>query len=82
MIQYEGLGFGLVSTILGCIIGVIIIYITSSFLEINTLTFDFEVSWVILLLCTLFGLAISLFASFSPAKRAAKTELSEALRYE
>lgn len=82
MIQYEGLGFGLVSTILGCIIGVIIIYITSSFLEINTLTFDFQVSWVILLLCTLFGLAISLFASFSPAKRAAKTELSEALRYE
>lgn len=82
MIRYEGLGFGLIATILGCAIGVLIIYITSSFLEINSLTFDFEVSWVILLLCTLFGIAISWFSSNSPAKKAAQTELSEALRYE
>lgn len=82
MIQFEGLGFGLVATMIGLIVGVLIIYITSSFLEMNSLTFDFQVSWVILLLCALFGIAISWFSSRTPAKKAAQTNLSEALRYE
>jgi len=46
------------------------------------LTYSFGVSWIILLPIGLFGLMVSLVASFAPASRAAKTDLSEALRYE
>lgn len=82
MIQWEGMAFGLAASIIGCMVGILLIFITSSFLQVNSLTFDFQISWVIVLACGLFGLVISLFASMSPARKAAKTPLGEALRYE
>jgi putative ABC transport system permease protein len=82
MVQLEGLGIGLAATVIGVILGVILIYMTSTFVEIHSLTYSFGVSWIILLPIGLFGLMVSLVASFAPASRAAKTDLSEALRYE
>jgi putative ABC transport system permease protein len=82
MIRQEGLAFGWAASVIGCGVGVLLIYMTSSFLQMNTLTFDFEVSWAIILACGLFGLAISWFAGLSPARKAAMTPLGEALRYE
>ena len=82
MIMLEGFGIGLAATIIGCLFGVLLIYMTSTFLEINSLTYDFGVSWLILSLVGLFGMLVSLISSFSPAAKAAKTPLSEALRYE
>ena len=82
MIMLEGFGIGLAATVIGCLFGILLIYMTSRFLEINSLTYDFGVSWLILSLVGLFGMLVSLLSSFSPAARAAKTPLSEALRYE
>jgi len=82
MIRREGLAFGWAASIIGCAVGVLLIFLTSSFLQMNMLTFKFEVSWEIILACGVFGLAISWFASLPPARRAAKTPLGEALRYE
>ena len=82
MVQLEGLGIGLAATVIGVILGVILIYMTSTFVKIHSLTYSFGVSWIILLPIGLFGLMVSLVASFAPASRAAKTDLSEALRYE
>ncbi|MFK9090657.1 FtsX-like permease family protein [Bacillus salipaludis] len=82
MILLEGFGIGLAATVIGTLFGILLIYITSTFLEVNSLTFDFRVSWLILLFTSLFGIVVSLVSSFTPASRAAKTKLSEALRYE
>lgn len=82
MIMLEGFGMGLAATVIGSLFGILLIYMTSTFLEVSSLTFDFGVSWIILLLIIAFGIIISLISSFSPARRAAKTHLSEALRYE
>ncbi|MBS4196235.1 FtsX-like permease family protein [Lederbergia citri] len=82
MILLEGLGIGLAATIIGSLFGILLIYITSTFLEVSSLTFDFGISWGIIFATTLFGLSVSLISSFAPASRAAKTKLSEALRYE
>ncbi len=82
MVMLEGFGIGLAATVIGCIFGMLLIYMTSTFLEINTLTYRFGVSWTILGIVALFGLLVSLVSSFTPASRAAKTPLSEALRYE
>jgi len=82
MVMLEGFGIGIAATVIGTLFGILLIYITSKFLEINSLSYQFGVSWIILLCIGLFGIAISLVASFTPASRAAKTRLSEALRYE
>lgn len=82
MVQLEGLGFGMAAAAIGCIVGIVLIYITSTFVQINSLTFKFEVSWMILLACGLFGLIVSWISSLSPAAKAAKIPLSEAIRYE
>lgn len=82
MVLAEGAGIGLGATVIGCASGILLIYLTSTFFAVNSLTYEFGVSWIIVLLVGLFGLSISLFASFTPASRAAKTKLSEALRYE
>jgi putative ABC transport system permease protein len=82
MIMLEGFGIGVAATVVGCIFGILLIYITSTFLEIHSLTYQFGVSWLIILCIGLFGIAIGLISSFTPASRAAKTRLSEALRYE
>jgi putative ABC transport system permease protein len=82
MIMLEGLGIGIAATVIGCIFGILLIYITSTFLEIHSLTYQFGVSWIIILCIGLFGILISIVSSFTPASRAAKTQLSEALRYE
>jgi putative ABC transport system permease protein len=82
MVLAEGLGIGLAATVIGCAFGILLIYMTSTFLEIHSLTYQFDVSWTIILFVGLFGIFISLVSSFTPASRAAKTQLSEALRYE
>ncbi|EIJ79957.1 peptide ABC transporter permease [Bacillus methanolicus PB1] len=82
MILLEGFGIGLAATVIGSLFGILLIYLTSTFMEINSLTFDFGISWTIILLTSLFGIAVSLISSYTPASRAAKTKLSEALRYE
>jgi putative ABC transport system permease protein len=82
MIRLEGVGMGLAATVIGCVLGIMLIYMTSTFLEIHSLTYQFGVSWIMLLLIGLFGLSVSLISSLAPAARAAKTPLSEALRYE
>jgi len=82
MIRREGLAFGWAASIIGCGVGVLLIYLTSSFLQMNMLTFEFEISWEIILACGVFGLAVSWFAGLSPARKAARTPLGEALRYE
>jgi len=78
----EGFGIGLTATVIGSLFGILLIYITSTFLEIQSLTFQFGVSGTIMTIIVIFGLAVSLISSFLPASRAAKTQLSEALRYE
>jgi putative ABC transport system permease protein len=82
MILLEGFGIGLAATIIGSLFGILLIYLTSTFFEVNSLTFKFGVSWPIILFTGLFGIAVSVISSFTPASRAAKTKLSEALRYE
>ncbi|WP_338452658.1 FtsX-like permease family protein [Niallia oryzisoli] len=82
MILLEGFGIGLAATVIGILFGILLIYITSGFVEINSLTFEFGVSPLILFIIFLFGILISLFLSFTPSRRAAKTPLNEALRYE
>jgi len=82
MVWLEGLGIGFGAALVGCLLGIMLIYVSSTFMEIHSLTFEFGVSWTILLAIGLFGLLVSLVSSFVPASRAAKTELSEALRYE
>ncbi len=82
MVMLEGFGIGLAATVIGCLFGILLIYLTSRFLEINTLTYQFGVPGAILMMIALFGIAVSLVSSFTPAFRAAKTPLSEALRYE
>lgn len=82
MVNLEGFGIGIAATVIGCLFGIALIYLTSTFLEINSLAYQFGVSWIIIAAIGLFGIAISLIASFTPASRAAKTRLSEALRYE
>ncbi|KIL38408.1 peptide ABC transporter permease [Gordoniibacillus kamchatkensis] len=82
MIMLEGLGIGIAATVIGCIFGIVLIFITSTFFEIHSLTYQFGVSWTIILYIGLFGIAVSLVSSFTPASRAAQTRLSEALRYE
>jgi len=82
MVLWEGLGIGLVATLLGCMLGIWLVGQTSSYFEISALTFQFNVSWTIVLFIALFGIIISLLASIVPAKKASKISLSEALRYE
>ncbi|MCI3921198.1 ABC transporter permease [Paenibacillus sp. TRM 82003] len=82
MILLEGFGIGLTATFIGSLFGILLIFMTSTFFEFNSLTYQFGVSWLILMLVSLFGIVVSLISSFSPASRAAKTPLSEALRYE
>ncbi|MCJ8009338.1 FtsX-like permease family protein [Lederbergia wuyishanensis] len=82
MILLEGFGIGLAATIIGSLFGILLIYITSTFMEVSSLTFDFGISWIIIVTTTLFGLSVSLISSLAPASSAAKTKLSEALRYE
>lgn len=82
MILLEGFGIGLSATVIGSFFGVLLIYISSTFMEIGSLTFEFGISWIVMLLTFLFGVVVSLVSSFAPASRAAKTKLSEALRYE
>jgi len=82
MVLWEGLGIGLVATLLGCLLGIWLVGQTSSYFEISALTFQFNVSWTIVLFIALFGVIISLLASIVPAKKASKISLSEALRYE
>ncbi|MFK7694348.1 FtsX-like permease family protein [Paenibacillus sp. HJGM_3] len=82
MVLLEGFGIGLASTVIGCLFGIVLLYMTSTFIEIFSLTNQFGVSWLILGLIAAFGLVISLISSFTPATRASKTRLSEALRYE
>jgi len=82
IVMLEGFGIGLAATVIGCAFGILLIYMTSKFLEINTLTYSFGVPWTILAVVVAFGLTVSLVSSFTPASRAAKTPLSEALRYE
>lgn len=82
MILLEGFGIGLAATVIGILFGILLIYITSGFVEVNNLTFEFGVSPIIIAIIFLFGIIISLISSFSPSRRAAKTPLNEALRYE
>lgn len=82
MIMLEGLGIGLAATVIGILFGTLLIYFTSGFVEIKSLTFDFGVSWLIMGLIFLFGIIVSLISSFTPSRKAAKTPLNEALRYE
>jgi putative ABC transport system permease protein len=82
MIMLEGFGIGIAATVIGCLFGILLLYMTSTFLEIHSLTYKFGVSWIIILCIGLLGMVISLVSSFTPASRAAKTRLSEALRYE
>jgi len=82
MILLEGFGIGLCATVIGILFGILLIYITSDFVEVNSLTFEFGVSPIIMLVIFLFGLVISLISSFTPSRRAAKIPLNEALRYE
>lgn len=82
MIVLEGLGIGLSATTIGILFGILLIFLTSSFVEVNSLTFEFGVSPMILSIIFLFGILISLISSFTPSRRAAKTKLNEALRYE
>lgn len=82
MILLEGFGIGLAATVIGILFGILLIYITSGFVEINNLTFEFGVSPIIMAIIFLFGIIISLISSFTPSRRAAKTPLNEALRYE
>jgi putative ABC transport system permease protein len=82
MIRLEGIGMGVAATVAGCALGTLLVYITSTFLEIHSLSYDFGISWNIMLLIALFGLLVSLISSLAPAARAASTPLSEALRYE
>ncbi|GFN29780.1 ABC transporter permease [Paenibacillus xylaniclasticus] len=82
IIRLEGVGMGLGATVVGCLLGTMLIYLTSTFLEIHSLTYQFGVSWIILLVIALFGVSVSLIASIAPARRAARIPLSEALRYE
>lgn len=81
-IALEGFGIGLVAVIIGCGFGILLIYITSTFLEIQSLTYGFGVPWAILAIIGVFGILVSFIASVAPASKAAKTPLSEALRYE
>jgi putative ABC transport system permease protein len=82
MILLEGFGIGLAATVIGIVFGILLIYITSGFVEVNNLTFEFGVSPIIMAIIFLFGIIISLISSFTPSRRAAKTPLNEALRYE
>ncbi|MFJ8258298.1 FtsX-like permease family protein [Peribacillus asahii] len=82
MILLEGFGIGLAATVIGMLFGILLIYITSGFVEVNSLTFEFGASPLIMLIIFLFGIVISLISSFTPSRRAAKTPLNEALRYE
>jgi putative ABC transport system permease protein len=82
MVMLEGFGMGLAATVIGCAFGFVLMYITSTFMEIGSLTYQFGVSGLIVSAVFGFGIVVSLTASFTPASRAAKTQLSEALRYE
>lgn len=82
MILLEGFGIGLAATVIGILFGILLIYMTSGFMEYNTLTFEFGVSNLIISLIFIFGIIISLVSSFTPSRRAAKIPLNEALRYE
>ena len=82
MILLEGFGIGLAATVIGILFGILLIYITSGFVEINSVTFEFGVSPIIILIIFLFGILISLISSFAPSRRASKIPLIEALRYE
>jgi putative ABC transport system permease protein len=81
-IMLEGFGMGIAATGIGCLFGILLVYLSSRFIEFNSLTYQFSVSGLILGLVALFGILISLFSSFTPASRAAKIHLCEALRYE
>jgi putative ABC transport system permease protein len=82
MVVLEGFGIGLAATVIGCLLGILIIYLVTDFLEIHSLTFEFGVPGNVMMIILIFGLVVSLVSSFSPAAKAAKTRLSEALRYE
>ncbi|WP_121663770.1 FtsX-like permease family protein [Metabacillus litoralis] len=82
MVILEGFGIGLAATVIGILFGILLIYMTSGFMEYNNLTFEFGVSPLIITLIFSFGILISLVSSFAPSRRAAKIPLNEALRYE
>ncbi|MDZ5473349.1 FtsX-like permease family protein [Bacillus sp. 31A1R] len=82
MILLEGFGIGLAATVVGILVGILLIYMTSDFMEYNSMTFEFGVSNLIIGLIFLFGIIVSLVSSFTPSRRAAKIPLNEALRYE
>lgn len=82
MILLEGFGIGIAATVIGILFGILLIYLTSTFVEVNSLTFKFSVSWIIIAIIALFGMVVSIISSIAPATKAAKIKLSEALRYE
>ncbi|MFE8700485.1 FtsX-like permease family protein [Cytobacillus sp. FJAT-54145] len=82
MILLEGFGIGLAATVIGIGFGILLLYMSSGLVAINSLTFEFGVSPIIIMLIFLFGIVVSLVSSFTPSRKAAKTPLNEALRYE
>src|SRR5690606_7471730 len=76
MVMLEGFGIGVAATVIGCVFGIVLIYLTSTFMEINSLTYDCGVPGIIMMIIALFGILVSLISSFTPASRAAKTRLS------
>lgn len=82
MILLEGFGIGLAATVIGISFGILLIYMTSGFMEFNSFSFEFGVSNLIISLIFVFGIITSLVSSFTPSRRAAKIPLNEALRYE
>lgn len=81
MIMCESLIIGITGILVGIVTGLIMTYLISLSSNTST-TLEFFVSWPTIIMYSLFGILISLLASWLPASRAVKTPLHVALRYE
>lgn len=79
----EGLFIGLSGVLSGIGVGILVSYFTALFAgEMAGIRIRFLVPWPAIAMAIVFGLAVSAVSGIVPASRAAKVNLSEALKYE
>jgi lipoprotein-releasing system permease protein len=89
LFMFEGLVIGVIGTLLGIIIGLVVLYLQVhyQFFPLDTSVYiipaiPVDVQWTDFVSITVASLGLSFFAAYYPARKAAATLPSEGLRWE
>ncbi|MFD1413691.1 ABC transporter permease [Oceanobacillus jeddahense] len=82
VILSEAFFIGTGAAIIGSVVGIGVMFLTSVQEVDYMLDLPFHISWLSILLAFIFSITVSMVACILPARRAAKVNISRALRYE